>query len=147
MESKLIKYHQIYARSDGDHFTFPKYTTQLINLANQNAQGTRPKVVGKMSDLITEFSGNTLQEWGQWYRVRKPEAIDEAVEKVYSMVVALKEAIALIDKGMVKEYIEDLLINKTFQGFKIQKKYLIISGKRNTNGIQMCNKRGRIPGN
>ena len=26
--------------------SFPKYVTQIINLANQNAQGTRPKVVG-----------------------------------------------------------------------------------------------------
>ncbi len=24
---------------------FPKYATQIINLANQNAQGTKPKVV------------------------------------------------------------------------------------------------------
>jgi hypothetical protein len=28
---------------------FPKYVAPLINLANQNAQGTRPKVVGQMS--------------------------------------------------------------------------------------------------
>ena len=34
---------------------FPKYTTQLMNLSNQNAQGTRPKVVGQMSYLIQEF--------------------------------------------------------------------------------------------
>ena len=35
----------------GETKTFPKYTTQIINLANQNAQGTRPQVVGKMSNL------------------------------------------------------------------------------------------------
>ncbi len=29
--------------------TFPKYATQILNLANQNAQGTRPSVVGQMS--------------------------------------------------------------------------------------------------
>jgi hypothetical protein len=28
---------------------FPKYATQIINLANQNAQGTRPAVVGQRS--------------------------------------------------------------------------------------------------
>ena len=27
---------------------FPKYTTQIMNLANQNAQGTRPRVAGQM---------------------------------------------------------------------------------------------------
>ncbi len=25
-------------------FEFPKYSTQILNLANQNAQGTRPSV-------------------------------------------------------------------------------------------------------
>ncbi len=39
---------------------FPKYTTQLMNLANQNSQGTRPKVVGQMSDLIQEFDGKKI---------------------------------------------------------------------------------------
>jgi len=31
---------------------FPKYVGPLINLSNQYAQGTRPKVVGQMSELI-----------------------------------------------------------------------------------------------
>ena len=39
---------------------FPKYTTQLINLANQNAGGTRPRVVGQMSELIKEFPQKEL---------------------------------------------------------------------------------------
>ena len=43
---------------------FPKYTTQLMNLANQNSQATRPKNVGRMTDLIQEFPGRTFDEWG-----------------------------------------------------------------------------------
>jgi hypothetical protein len=42
---------------------FPKYTTQLINLASQNAQATRPKVVGQMSELIKQFPKTHWQEW------------------------------------------------------------------------------------
>lgn len=42
---------------------YPKYSTQIINLANQNAQGTRAKVVGQMSDLIQEFEGTSMLEW------------------------------------------------------------------------------------
>ncbi len=34
---------------------FPKYVAPPINLANQYAQGTRPRVVGQMSELIQEF--------------------------------------------------------------------------------------------
>ena len=40
---------------------FPKYTSQLMNLANQNAQGTRPKVVGQLSDLIQECPKKTYK--------------------------------------------------------------------------------------
>ena len=47
---------------DIDTLEFPTYTTQLLNLANQNAQGTRPKVVGQMSDLIQHFTGRTISE-------------------------------------------------------------------------------------
>lgn len=30
----------------GDVKEFSRYTTQILNLANQNAQGTRPHIVG-----------------------------------------------------------------------------------------------------
>lgn len=42
---------------------FPRYTTQLMNLANQNSGGTRPRIVGQMSELIQQFAGQTLKEW------------------------------------------------------------------------------------
>ena len=34
----------------GENIVYPKYATQVMNLANQNAQGTRAKVVGQMSE-------------------------------------------------------------------------------------------------
>lgn len=46
----------------------PKYVGQLLNLANQNAGGTRPKVVGQMSELVQACPGRTLAEWETWYR-------------------------------------------------------------------------------
>ena len=54
---------------------FPKYMAPLINLANQYAQGTRPKVVGQMSELIQQFSGKSLTKWEEWYLEQKPDAI------------------------------------------------------------------------
>ncbi|MBU1345210.1 MAG: MjaI family restriction endonuclease [Proteobacteria bacterium] len=38
-----------------DSSDFPKYSTQILNLANQNAQGTRPAVVGQMSELMNSL--------------------------------------------------------------------------------------------
>jgi len=45
---------------------FPKYVTQIINLANQNSQATRPKNVGQMSELIKIFPGKEIEEWQKW---------------------------------------------------------------------------------
>jgi len=50
-----IKNEEIEIYNESGSFSFPKYTSQLINWANQNAQGTRPVVVGQMSDLFQEF--------------------------------------------------------------------------------------------
>ena len=41
-----IKNEELIQELIGETKDFPKYTTQLMNLANQNAQGTRPRVVG-----------------------------------------------------------------------------------------------------
>lgn len=60
-----MKNSEVEQLSNASQFDFPKYTTQIINLVNSNAQGTRPEVVGQMSELIQEFDGNSLQEWIQ----------------------------------------------------------------------------------
>lgn len=40
---------------------FPKYATQLINLASRTAQATRPRVVGQMTELIKECPEKTYE--------------------------------------------------------------------------------------
>ena len=47
----------------------------------KNAQATRPKVVGQVSEFIKEFTGRTLGEWEQWYLERYPDSIDKATKK------------------------------------------------------------------
>ncbi|MBI5747489.1 MAG: MjaI family restriction endonuclease [Nitrospinae bacterium] len=104
--------------------SFPKYVTQIINLANQNAQGTRPRVVGQLSDLIQEFSGKTIGEWELWYLEKYPDAIKDAKEKIMEMVKNIKDAINKIDEDMVNEWVKDLVIVKTFLGLKFQEAIL-----------------------
>jgi hypothetical protein len=103
---------------------FPKYTTQLINLANQNAGGTRPKVVGQMSDLIQEFPGRTFAEWVVWYQEQKPNAEDNATSKIVDMIEKLKEAMGLIDEDLIRRWVKDLLLTKTYAGLRFQNSIL-----------------------
>lgn len=104
--------------------SFPKYVSQIINLANQNAQGTRPRVVGQLTDLIQEVSGKTLDEWEQWYLQRYPDAIKTAKEKILSMLENLKDAMHNIDENMVSVWVKDLVIVQTFIGLQFQEAIL-----------------------
>ncbi|MGQ9848169.1 MAG: MjaI family restriction endonuclease [Bacteroidales bacterium] len=103
---------------------FPKYVGPLINLANQYAQGTRPKVVGQMSELIQEFEGKTLSEWEKWYLEKKPDAIRNATEKILQKLKELKNSLNKIDRTTVEQWVRDLVIVKTFAGLRFQEAIL-----------------------
>src|SRR4030042_2326153 len=120
MKKIKIKNEEVTQLLDAEVVSFPKYATQLINLANQNAQGTRPEVVGQMSELIKEFKGKKLEEWGKWYLNKYPEAIEKEKTKILQMMESFKEVITLIDAQMIESWVKDLVIVKTFVGLKFQ---------------------------
>jgi len=103
---------------------FPKYTSGFINMANRYSQGTRPKVVGQLSELIKECPYNTYEEWRKWYLEREPDAIDNATKIIAQMMDKLKDSIKKIDNNLIKEWVEDLVLIKTFIGLKFQEAIL-----------------------
>lgn len=123
-----ISNENIQGYNENTPHNFPKYTSQLINLANQNAQGTRPAVVGQMSELFTEFMETseeiTIENWESWYSERYPDASEKAVQRIYDHVLNLKNAISQITPQMINEWVEDLIIQKTFNGLYVQKAIL-----------------------
>lgn len=129
-----LKNESIEAYNESKSYTFPKYTSQLINWANQNAQGTRPVVVGQMSDLFPEFMASdsemTIDGWRAWYMERYPDAFDKATDKIYAQVENLRNAIPLINRDMVRHWVEDLVIYKTFNGLYVQKAILASLAER-----------------
>jgi hypothetical protein len=109
---------------------FPKYTTQIMNLANSNAGGTRPKVVGQMSDLIVQAAAANLDEWRDFYTRTRPDSIAAAANKVSGMLANLRIAFELIDDSMVERWVHDLVIHKTYYGFKVQDVVLLELSRR-----------------
>lgn len=103
---------------------FPKYTTQILRIANQNSHGTRKETVGKMTDIFPVFleSGEpeTVDSWRQWYIERYPGNKEKAVEKISDHIEKLKEAVELIDDEMISKWVDELLFLKTFTGLKYQ---------------------------
>jgi len=93
---KKLDFKEEYEKIAGKKKEFPTYTRQIINIANQNAQGTRPEVVGKMSELTEEC-----------HRIKK-------------MIEKMRRAAEQIDEEMIRNWVEDLVIDKTAEGFTIQ---------------------------
>ena len=133
---------------------FPKYTSQLINWANQNAQGTRPRVVGQLSDLFPEYEQEcdavSIDGWREWYLKHYPDAIKTATDKIFSQVENLKVAIQLIDKAMVEKWVNDLVISKTYKPLYVFVHHIVelVVGLENPgeNGMHLANQEHQAKG-
>jgi hypothetical protein len=101
---------------------FPKYTTQIMNTANQNSQGTRPPTVGQLSEIIEEYKEEhpegEYEDWVNFYfeNYDGEKRIEEATDKVFEMVVKMREAAEEIDREMVNRWVKDLVLYKTYTG-------------------------------
>ena len=144
MKSFTIKNEQLLSLNDCHNIVFPKYTSQLINWANQNAQGTRPKVVGQLSDLFPQFKKEadeiSLESWELWYVRQYPSAIDDATEKIFTQVENLKKAMPLITKEMVRAWVRDLVITKTYIGMYVQQAILAELATRKNENYRLATK-------
>ena len=120
MKKFKISNDEVANLSNAPHYEFPKYVSQFINLATSNAGGTRPKVVGQMSELVKEFDGKSIDEWIAWYTERYPNAINDATEKVWTMYETMKGAFNTITKDMVENWVKDLVYGKTYCGIRFQ---------------------------
>lgn len=104
----------------GEKKDFPKYVAPLLNLANRYAQGTVPRVVGQLSELIQECPTNTYDGWVKWYKNKHPKAVENATEKISQMIDKFKEVLNSIDKKLIEEWAEDLVLSKTYAGLRFQ---------------------------
>jgi hypothetical protein len=123
-----------FSQITGEPKEFPKYTTQLINLANQNSQGTRPEVVGQMSELIQQCPQKSFKGWKEWYLQNHPDSIKKATARIAPMIENMRKAMDLIDEDMIKEWVEDLVVTKTAEGLIIQE--IILETIANQQGLE-----------
>jgi hypothetical protein len=68
--------------------------------------------------------GKNYAEWVVWYQQQKPNTIENATAKVVDMIEKLKAAMDLIDEDMVRRWVKDLVLTKTYTGLKFQKSIL-----------------------
>ena len=107
-----------------EELNLPTYASPLINLANRFAQATRPKVVGKVSELIKECPYRDFEGWKKWYMSEYPNAIEDATSKIMEMLRRFKDVIDKLDRDSVKKWVEDLVLVKTYIGLRVQEPIL-----------------------
>ena len=115
-----IKNREIVEELIGEKKNFPKYVAPLLNLANRYSKGTTPAVVGQLTELINECPEKTYEGWIKWYKNKHPGVMKDATEKIAQMVDKFKEVLDSINKETIEEWVEDLVLNKTYTGLRFQ---------------------------
>ncbi|HNQ26542.1 MAG TPA: MjaI family restriction endonuclease [Aquaticitalea sp.] len=110
---------------------------KVLNYATQTYQLSRPNKVGAVMALIRECQPNTIQEWEKWYfenattagkntfKITK-ESLQELGERLYEKITEVvipewQEAFNALTKEDCYNYIYNLTINRTFDGYLREK--------------------------
>lgn len=110
---------------------------KVLNYANQTYQLSRPKKVGAVMALIRECQPKTIEEWEKWYfekaytEGKNPAKITndtliELGERLYVKITEIvipewREAFNQLTLQDCIDYIYNLTINRTFDGFYREK--------------------------
>lgn len=109
----------------------------LLNHACQLYQLTRPNKVGEVMNLIRQCQPSSIEEWEKWYfenahtsgkapvRISR-DTLLELGERLYIKMVELvipqvQEAINGITKQDCLDYVYNLTINRTYDGYQMEK--------------------------
>lgn len=120
---------------------------KVLNYACQTYQLSRPNKVGAVMTLIRECQPKTIQEWEQWYFENAytagktsikitMESLHELGERLYEKIteVVIPEWQAAFSQLTLQDcidYIYNLTINRTFDGF-LREKSVVNDGLANT---------------
>lgn len=77
-----------------------------------------------ISGFIASGEEITAKNWHNWY-IKNTLMHLKMQQKKYTCKYKIKKAINLIDYDMVKNWVEDLIINKTFNGLYFKKAILM----------------------
>lgn len=98
---------------------WPKYATQLLNIAGQNSQAFRPKYIGHAKDTWLKMRSDgikgTLEQWTKYHNdTHGSDGIIVAGKKIYDMILKMK--VGGITEEMCIDYVKEVVYNKTHMG-------------------------------
>ena len=129
---------------------FDKYVSQLINLANQISQATRPNNIGNISEMFKEFKrknkNGKLDDWEKYYRSKQKDSIEVATKKISNYINKLSESLNSINETVVKDWVEDLIFEKTYSGLNIQEIIIKKIAQMNNATYRLSNRKEEAKG-
>lgn len=98
---------------------WPKYSTQMLNVAGQNCKAFDVKKVGSAKETWLEMRGQgirgTFENWCEFYDATPlSKNIPVQAQKLFEMITKMQ--IGGITKEMCEDYIKEVLYNKTHMG-------------------------------
>lgn len=103
---------------------FPDLTSDLISLANRLSKATTRKKLGNPASVIEEFEGKTFEDWERFYEQKHPGALDTASRDIYSTMEKLRKALELVDKELVRHWVEEAVLKRAYAAWRIQETIL-----------------------
>ena len=122
----------------------PIYTSSILNNVNGWAGGSKAENVGQVSELIKQFRQNKptggLKDWKEYHQKKKGQTIqilkgkgtqkkpvniqmagiDQGVEDIMNKLEEVKNNINKLTKNNIREWLENLVYEKTFCGLEAQ---------------------------
>ncbi len=114
----------------GSRPEYEKYVSPLINLANRFAQATRRNQVGQVSELIRRCPAQDYEGWRDWYLARHQMAIDQATDRIVSMLERMRDAMDDIDRDIVRRWVTELVLEQTYAGLRVERAILEEAAQR-----------------
>ncbi len=111
------------------------YIRSIVNMAAGFSQSLRPKNMGQLSDLLQDYRNSTddptVSGWKE-YHVQKigKDCIENATEKTWDFIERIKTNIEHLTKEDVRDWVEELVYDKTFSGLQIQLDVLRMVSKK-----------------
>lgn len=126
MAKSKIKFNDVSSANGTQKIQLPKYSSQVINLANGYSKATRPANVGQVSEDIKTFRddetliGYTNQDWINWHKNKYPEGIQKATDATWVMFQKMVQSLNTITKEDIQKWEEDFVFSKTYDGLMVQ---------------------------
>ena len=119
-----LKPQDLRGKDVGAVIDFPELTSDLISLANHLSKATTRKKLGNPGAVIEEFKGKTFEDWERFYEQKRPGALDTASREIYSAIEKLREALELVDEELVRHWVEEAVLKRTYAAWRIQETIL-----------------------